>query len=188
VAAVLLISFVLITSDSHSLFPRFEATAFKVGKRTFSKRHLLCPKPCSAHNNTARHTFRSLNQLLFYHQKLFFIIQAATHSGNESHHRPTLSDTHLLPSPYFTETMARRRRPPRAGALAEMQPLRTAAQIAIIQSLYYVVALVLVLFTTLVAGMPFSLNLILGWDTVRGDTTQGWLMSFVWIFDGGFCM
>lgn len=84
--------------------------------------------------------------------------------------------------------MARRRRPPRAGALAEMQPLRTAAQIAIIQSLYYVVALVLVLFTTLVAGMPFSLNLILGWDTVRGDTTQGWLMSFVWIFDGGFCM
>ncbi|KAK3191978.1 hypothetical protein K4F52_002021 [Lecanicillium sp. MT-2017a] len=84
--------------------------------------------------------------------------------------------------------MARRRRPPRAGALAEMQPLRTAAQIAIIQSLYYVVALVLVLFTALVAGMPFSFNLILGWDMVRGDTTQGWLMSFIWIFDGGFCM
>lgn len=69
-----------------------------------------------------------------------------------------------------------------------MQPLRTAAQIAIIQSLYYVVALVLVLFTALVAGMPFSFNLILGWDMVRGDTTQGWLMSFIWIFDGGFCM
>lgn len=84
--------------------------------------------------------------------------------------------------------MARRRRPPRAGALNELQPLRTAAQIGILQLLFYVVALVLIVFTSLVAGQPFSLDLLLGWDAVRGDTTQGWLMALVWLFDGGFCM
>ncbi|PTB62311.1 integral Golgi membrane transport protein [Trichoderma citrinoviride] len=84
--------------------------------------------------------------------------------------------------------MARRRRPPRAGALSELQPLKIAAQIATLQGLYYFAALVLMLFTTLVAGMPFSFDLILTWDRVRGDTTQGWLMAFVWLLDGGFCM
>ncbi|EHK44618.1 uncharacterized protein TrAtP1_008286 [Trichoderma atroviride] len=84
--------------------------------------------------------------------------------------------------------MARRRRPPRAGALTELQPLKIAAQIASLQALYYFAALVLMLFTALVAGMSFDLNLILGWDRVRGDTTQGWLLAFVWILNGGFCM
>ena len=84
--------------------------------------------------------------------------------------------------------MARRRRPPRAGALTELPPLKIASQIAILQALYYFAALVLMLFTTLVAGIPFSFDLVLSWDRVRGDTTQGWLMAFVWLLDGGFCM
>ncbi|KAL7932589.1 integral membrane protein S linking to the trans Golgi network domain-containing protein [Trichoderma chlorosporum] len=84
--------------------------------------------------------------------------------------------------------MARRRRPPRAGALTELPPLKIASQIAILQALYYFAALVLLLFTTLVAGMSFSFDLILDWDRVRGDTTQGWLMAFIWLLDGGFCM
>lgn len=84
--------------------------------------------------------------------------------------------------------MPRRRRPPRAGALAELQPLRTAAQIATLQALYYFIAIVLLIFTALVAGMPLTWNLLLGWDAVRGDTTQGWLLGFVWLFNGGFCM
>ena len=84
--------------------------------------------------------------------------------------------------------MARRRRPPRAGALTELQPLKIAAQIGILQALYYLAALVLMLFTALVAGISFNFNLIRGWDRVRGDTTQGWLLAFVWILNGGFCM
>lgn len=84
--------------------------------------------------------------------------------------------------------MARRRRPPRAGALHELQPLRTAAQIGVLQALFYAVALVLIVFTSLVAGQPFGVDLLLGWDAVRGDNTQGWLMAFVWLFDGAFCM
>ncbi|KAJ3479445.1 hypothetical protein NLG97_g8320 [Lecanicillium saksenae] len=84
--------------------------------------------------------------------------------------------------------MARRRRPPRAGALHELQPLRTAAQIAVLQLLFYAVALVLIVFTSLVAGQPFGVDLLLGWESVRGDNTQGWLMAFVWVFDGAFCM
>ncbi|PFH62890.1 hypothetical protein XA68_11209 [Ophiocordyceps unilateralis] len=81
--------------------------------------------------------------------------------------------------------MARRRRPPRAGALSELQPMKIATQIAILQSVFYLAAFVLLLFTALVAGFPFRLDLLFGWDLVRGDTTRGWLLAFVWILDGG---
>jgi hypothetical protein len=84
--------------------------------------------------------------------------------------------------------MPRRRKPPRAGALSELQPLKIATQIAILQALYYLTAGILMLFTALVAGTRFNVNMILGWDGVRGDTTQGWLLSFVWLLDGGLCM
>ncbi|KAL8404420.1 hypothetical protein RB594_009317 [Gaeumannomyces avenae] len=81
--------------------------------------------------------------------------------------------------------MARRRRPPRAGALTELPPLRILSQMAILQAVYYVAALVLMLFTALVYGRAFSLDLLFGWESVRGDTTQGWLTAFVWMLDGG---
>ncbi|EQL01099.1 hypothetical protein G6O67_004945 [Ophiocordyceps sinensis] len=84
--------------------------------------------------------------------------------------------------------MPRRRRPPRAGALSELQPVKLATQIATLQALFYATALVLMLFTALVAGMPFSLDLVFGWDRVRGDTTRGWLLALIWVLDGGLCM
>ena len=84
--------------------------------------------------------------------------------------------------------MPRRRRPPRAGALTELPPLKILGQIAAIQALYYGCALFLMVFTTLVAGTSFSLDLVFGWNAVRGDTTQGWLMAFVWVLDGGLFM
>ncbi|KAK0611479.1 integral membrane protein S linking to the trans Golgi network-domain-containing protein [Immersiella caudata] len=84
--------------------------------------------------------------------------------------------------------MARRRRPPRPGALSELQPLKILSQIAALQTLYYTTALILLLFTSLVAGTHFSLDLILGWSSARGDTTQGWITCFIWILDGGLFM
>ncbi|ORY60801.1 integral membrane protein S linking to the trans Golgi network-domain-containing protein [Pseudomassariella vexata] len=81
--------------------------------------------------------------------------------------------------------MPRRRRPPRSGAITELPPLRILAQIAALQSIYYAVALILMLFTTLVAGSKFSLDLVFGWISLRGDTTQGWLMAFVWMCCAG---
>ncbi|KAK4161838.1 integral membrane protein S linking to the trans Golgi network-domain-containing protein [Cladorrhinum sp. PSN259] len=81
--------------------------------------------------------------------------------------------------------MARRRRPPRPGALSELPPLKILSQILALQALYYIFAFVLLLFTTLVAGTPFTLDLVFGWSQVRGDTTQGWLLGFIWILDGG---
>lgn len=84
--------------------------------------------------------------------------------------------------------MARRRRPPRAGALNELQPLKIAAQIAVLQTLFYIAALVLMLFTALISGMTLGLDLVFGWERVRGDTTQGWMLAFVWVLDGGLCM
>ncbi len=84
--------------------------------------------------------------------------------------------------------MARRRRPPRSGALTELPPLKILGQMAALQALYYAAALVLMLFTALVSGRAFALDLVFGWEAVRGDTTQGWLLAFVWLLDGGFFM
>lgn len=91
-------------------------------------------------------------------------------------------------TPAEQHKMARRRRPPRSGALTELPPLRILGQIAALQALYYFAALVLMLFTALVSGRGFSLDLVLGWSAVRGDTTQGWLNAFMWILDGGLFM
>lgn len=84
--------------------------------------------------------------------------------------------------------MPRRRRPPRSGALTELPPLRILRQIAALQALYYAAALVLMLFTALVSGRGFKPELVLGWEAVRGDTTQGWLNGFMWVLDGGLFM
>lgn len=84
--------------------------------------------------------------------------------------------------------MARRRRPPRPGALTELPPLKILSQIALLQALYYTAALILMLFTALVSGRGFQMDLVFGWAAVRGDTTQGWLNSFMWILDGGLFM
>ncbi|KAI1812832.1 integral membrane protein S linking to the trans Golgi network-domain-containing protein [Poronia punctata] len=81
--------------------------------------------------------------------------------------------------------MPRRRRPPRPGAIAELPPLRILGQIAALQFIYYAVALVLMLFTSLVMGVDFQLDFIFGWASLRGDNTQGWLIGFVWLCCAG---
>jgi protein SYS1 len=75
----------------------------------------------------------------------------------------------------------RRRKPPRAGALADLPPLSILRSILLLQLSYYVVATVLILFTTLVAGQKFSVGLVLDWRTVRGDNTVGWMLGVVWL-------
>ncbi|KAI0487002.1 integral membrane protein S linking to the trans Golgi network-domain-containing protein [Xylaria cf. heliscus] len=81
--------------------------------------------------------------------------------------------------------MPRRRRPPRSGAIAELPPLRILSQIAALQGIYYSVALVLMLFMSLVMGLQFNLDLVFGWASLRGDITQGWLIGFVWLCCAG---
>ena len=75
------------------------------------------------------------------------------------------------------------RRPPRPGALLELQPLRILRQILLLQVAYYICAFVLILFITLAAGKDFSLDLIFSWKTVRGDTTVGWTLGLCWMLD-----
>lgn len=79
--------------------------------------------------------------------------------------------------------MVRRRRPPRTGALADLPPLKILKQIAMLQTAYYACATVLILFTTLVAGKEFSVDLILSWRSLRGDTTVGWTLGLCWLLD-----
>ncbi len=76
--------------------------------------------------------------------------------------------------------MPPRRRP---GALLELSPWKIAKQIAALQAIYYVTAVILIFFTCVVMGTQFSLDLVLGWDALRGDTTTGWMLGFVWCGD-----
>jgi len=77
-----------------------------------------------------------------------------------------------------------RRRRFRRGNHEPFQPLRTLLHIALLQSIYYLTASLLILFTALVAGKPFNLDLIFSWRAVRGDTTVGWTLGIVWLLCG----
>ena len=79
--------------------------------------------------------------------------------------------------------MARRRRPPRPGLLADLSPTRIASQIVLLQLAYYACAGFLIVFTALVAGKEISLDLVFNWETLRGDTTVGWTLGLVWILN-----
>jgi hypothetical protein len=79
--------------------------------------------------------------------------------------------------------MPRRRRPPRPGALSDLPPLKILTQILTLQGAYYGCAVVMILFTTVVSGEQFSLDLVLSWRSVRGDTTVGWMLGLVWLLN-----
>lgn len=76
-----------------------------------------------------------------------------------------------------------RRRPPPAGARTDLPPLKIVRKIFLLQLGYYVTATALILFTTLVYGRPFSFDLLLNWDAIRGDTTIGWILGLVWMLN-----
>ncbi|KAK6387686.1 Integral membrane protein of the Golgi [Exophiala oligosperma] len=78
----------------------------------------------------------------------------------------------------------RRRKPPRAGALTELPPLKIIRSILLLQLFYYSVAFILILFTTLVLGQRFSPALLFDWHSIRGDNTVGWTVGFLWVVDG----
>lgn len=79
--------------------------------------------------------------------------------------------------------MPPRRRPPPAGARTDLPPLKIIRKILVLQAAYYVTATALILFTTLVYGTAFSLDLVLSWDALRGDTTLGWMLGLVWMLN-----
>lgn len=75
----------------------------------------------------------------------------------------------------------------RAGALLTApSPLKILTQILTLQAAYYMLATLLILFTALAAGKPFSADLVLSWRSLRGDTTVGWTLGLCWISVGGF--
>ncbi|KAJ5103706.1 hypothetical protein N7532_004235 [Penicillium argentinense] len=78
--------------------------------------------------------------------------------------------------------MAGRRRL-QAGSRTDLPPLKIVRKIIVLQIAYYACATVLILFTTVVYGTPFSLNLVFGWDYLRGDTTVGWMLGLVWMLN-----
>jgi len=79
--------------------------------------------------------------------------------------------------------MPRPHRPRRPGALTELQPLRIFTQIVILQIAYYVGATILIVFTALVAGKEVKVDLLFSWQSLRGDTTVGWMLGLVWMLN-----
>lgn len=79
--------------------------------------------------------------------------------------------------------MPPRRRAPPSGARTELPPLIIVRKILTLQLVYYATATVLILFTAVVYGTPFSLDLILNWESIRGDTTIGWMLGLVWMIN-----
>lgn len=77
-----------------------------------------------------------------------------------------------------------RRKPPRAGALTELPPLKIIRSIVLLQFSYYATAILLVLFACLTFGQRFSFDLIFDWHSVRGDTTIGWTIGILWLLTG----
>ncbi|KAH3906411.1 hypothetical protein HBH56_203300 [Parastagonospora nodorum] len=84
--------------------------------------------------------------------------------------------------------MARRRRPPRPGALADLSPTRILTQIVLLQLAYYACAAVLIVFTAIVAGKEVSTDLLFNWRSLRGDTTVGWTLGLVWVLNSLICV
>jgi hypothetical protein len=82
-----------------------------------------------------------------------------------------------------TFEMARRRRQPRPGALADLAPLRILTHIALLQISYYFVAAVLIVFVTLTAGGDISAGRVFDWRLVRSDVTTGWTLALCWMLD-----
>lgn len=70
-----------------------------------------------------------------------------------------------------------------AGVGPDLPPLKIIRKIFLLQIAYYASATVLILFTTVVYGTSFSMDSLLNWDTVRGDTTIGWLLGLVWMLN-----
>ncbi|KAG0634080.1 integral membrane protein S linking to the trans Golgi network-domain-containing protein [Tuber brumale] len=81
--------------------------------------------------------------------------------------------------------MPKRPRRLRRPSPDSFQPLKTLLQILSLQTIYYISSSVLILFTALVAGCAFSLDLIFSWRSVRGDNTVGWTLSIVWLLCSG---
>ncbi|KAF7198104.1 Protein SYS1 [Pseudocercospora fuligena] len=77
----------------------------------------------------------------------------------------------------------RRRRPPRPGALADLAPLRILTQIVLLQVFYYMAGIVLIVFTTFVAGRHMDPGYVFDWRNVRGDVTTGWTLGLCWMLD-----
>jgi len=82
----------------------------------------------------------------------------------------------------------RRSRPPRSGALTDLPPLKIIKKIVLLQLSFYACATSLILFTCVVTGTAFSPSLIFSWDSLRGDTTLGWILGLVWMLNSFLCV
>nr|POF08259.1 protein sys1 [Quercus suber] len=59
----------------------------------------------------------------------------------------------------------------------------SSSHIALLQLSYYGVALVLIVFTTFVAGQHPNAGVFLDWHNLRSDVTTGWTLGLCWMLD-----
>lgn len=101
-------------------------------------------------------------------------------------HATPYSSTESLPSPATSSLLFVMPKPPgrrrfRRAPSEPFRPLRTLLHIALLQSIFYLLAGLLILFSAVVAGSPFNLDLIFSWSSVRTDDVVGWTLLVVWV-------
>ncbi|EWC47981.1 hypothetical protein DRE_02863 [Drechslerella stenobrocha 248] len=79
--------------------------------------------------------------------------------------------------------MARRRRIRPASALESLSPVLIISQIMALQTAFYTVATLLLLFTAVVIGARFSLDLPFSWGVVTAENAAGWTVGMVWLLN-----
>lgn len=67
-----------------------------------------------------------------------------------------------------------------------LAPRQLFQQILVMQGIYYFIGFILILFTCIVSGDPFTLKMVFSWEPVRIDTTMGWTLVLLWLLDTFF--
>jgi hypothetical protein len=65
----------------------------------------------------------------------------------------------------------------------DLSPVRIATQILLLQLSYYGVAIILIVFTEIVAGRHPDPAHSFDWQKLRGDVTTGWTLGLCWMLD-----
>ncbi len=75
-----------------------------------------------------------------------------------------------------------------SSTLDYLSPSRLFFQIALLQTVYYVVAAIVCFISASVSGMNYSLDWVFSWVLVEPSTTIGWTLTVIWLFDSLVCV
>lgn len=67
-----------------------------------------------------------------------------------------------------------------------LSPSKLFQQILLMQGVFYFIGTILISFTYIMSGQPFTFWLVFSWEPIRFDTTMGWTLAMLWLLDTFF--